>query len=66
MSEELPFFNDIPISTSGTTSHYATPIDTGTGMTVTLTPSGDVTFGEIVLLIEYVEYTLCNGQLTNY
>lgn len=39
---------------------------TGTGKTVTAVFSADPTAGEWHFIVEYIEYTLSNGQLTNY
>lgn len=41
-------------------------IATGTGKTVTAKFSADPSAGEFVFIVEYIEYTLSNGQLTNY
>lgn len=41
-------------------------VDTGTGRTVAITFSAKPTAGEWVVVVQFVEYTLGNGQLTNY
>lgn len=54
------------VSGSGTIGTKAPRIDTGTGKTVTAKFSADPTAGEFVFIVEYIEYDLGNGQLTNY
>lgn len=44
----------------------ATPVDTGTGAVVYFTPSAIPTQGEFDVIVEYDEYRLGNGNLTNY
>lgn len=44
----------------------ATAVDTGTGQTVTALFSADPTAGDFDIIVEYIEYTLGNGKLTNY
>jgi hypothetical protein len=41
-------------------------IATGTGTKVFFNPSADVTQGKMVAVVEYVEYQLNNGDLTNF
>ncbi len=41
-------------------------VSTGTGKRVTINPSADVTQGKVVIVVEYVEYNLSNGDLTNF
>lgn len=41
-------------------------IDTGTGKTVTAKFSADPTAGDFVFIVEYIEYDLGNGNLTEY
>lgn len=52
--------------TAAGTAVKAPRIDTGTGKTVTAKFSADPTAGEFVFIVEYIEYDLGNGQLTNY
>lgn len=51
--------------TSGTVSKSPL-IDTGTGKTVTAKFSADPSAGDFVFIIEYIEYDLGNGKLTEY
>lgn len=43
-----------------------TPIWSGTGKTVGVTFSADPTAGRFVFVVEFIEYTLGNGNLVNY
>jgi hypothetical protein len=38
----------------------------GTGKLIKVTPSSAVTYGKFVVVVEYIEYTLSNGDLTSY
>lgn len=52
--------------TTGGISEAGTNVLTGTGQAVTVTPSAAVLHGTFTVIIEYIEYTLGNGHLTNY
>lgn len=54
------------VDTLGDVSEADTNVVTGTGKTVSVTPSAAVTEGEFAVIVEYVEYTLGTGHLTNY
>ena len=58
--------NDMDIDNTGvvTGTPDTTAIDTGTGQKVTATFSADPTAGEFVFIVEYIEYTLGTGKLT--
>lgn len=64
--------NDLDIDGAGVVSVAlsggvkAPRIDTGTGKTVTAKFSADPTAGDFVFIVEYIEYELGNGKLTNY
>lgn len=40
--------------------------DTGTGKVITLKPSTVLTSGVFTIMVEYIEYTLNNGEYTNF
>lgn len=52
--------------TAAGTAVKAPRIATGTGKTVTAKFSADPSAGEFVFIVEYIEYDLGNGMLTNY
>lgn len=54
------------VSGSGTVGTKAPRIATGTGKTVTAKFSTDPSAGSFVFIVEYIEYDLGNGKLTNY
>lgn len=54
------------VDTLGDISDADTKVATGTGSLVTVKPSAAVTEGKFAVIIEYVEYTLGTGHLTNY
>lgn len=40
--------------------------DTNTGKVITLKPSAALTQGVFIVMVEYIEYTLNNGEYTNF
>ena len=63
------FGNDLDIDNTGVTTDFRAGTgvyDTGTGTAVTATFSAAPTAGVFVFVVEYIEYTLGNGCLTNY
>lgn len=59
--------NDLDIDdTAVKGGQLSTALHSGTGKTVTATFSADPTAGEFVFVVEYCEYLVGNGCLTNY
>lgn len=56
----------LTVSGGGTIGTKAPRLLTGSGKTVTAKFSADPTAGKFHFIVEYIEYTLGNGQLTNY
>ena len=56
----------VALSSGAGTVPKAPRIVTGTGKTVTATFSAEPTAGDFTFIVEYIEYTLGNGNLTNY
>lgn len=54
------------VDTAGDIAEAGTNVLTGTGKAVKVTPSAAVTSGEFTVIVEYIEYTLGTGHLTNY
>ena len=54
------------VSGSGTISTKSPRLTTGSGKNVTAKFSADPTAGKFHFIVEYIEYTLGNGKLTNY
>lgn len=40
-------------------------LETGTGKTVTMVPSGAITQGKFIVTVKYIEYTKNSGEYTN-
>jgi hypothetical protein len=58
--------NDADVDTTNDFTESATNNITGTGKTVSVKPSVEVTSGEFTIIVEYIEYTLNTNMLTNY
>lgn len=58
--------NDADLDDLTTVKDAGIKLDTGAGKSVTVKPSADLTTFKGYLVVEYVEYTLKNGMLTNY
>lgn len=54
------------VSVSGVSSEVRYNRQSGTGEKVQVTPSKAVTTGDFTIIVEYLEYTLGTGTLTNY
>lgn len=54
------------VATDKTISTFSTKTPTGSGMVVRVTPTAAPTAGRFIITAEYLEYTLSNGDLTNY
>ncbi len=61
----IELFDDVDLVTLGLTEAEVA-LDTGTGKTIIVTPSAELTQGSFDVVIEYIEYNMSNGQLTNY
>lgn len=54
------------VGMAGSTTIDSTTVVTGTGKTVYVEPHMPIMRGEFTVIVEYLEYTLGTGHLTNY
>ena len=53
-------------NTTGVQAGHDKAISTGTGATISVHPNAVPTAGKMTVIVEFVEYTLANGQVLNY
>ena len=58
--------NDIALNSTGYKQVSLVTVLTGTGKNVTAKFSADPSAGDFTFIVEYIEYTLKNGQRTDY
>lgn len=59
--------DNLALTTAGVVGGTITSeVDTGTGVSIYVTPNQALTAGVIHVVVEYIEYTRANGELTNY
>lgn len=59
--------DNLALTTAGAVGAVITSeVDTGTGKSIFVTPNQALTAGEFHVIVEYIEYTRNNGELTNY